>query len=401
MNDNFTSNYSGPKLSPVALNNDIINNPQNQIDQLNQNIRNNQNVTVEEYIEKMGEVAKGPRPYIDDTNYGKANLGPGFFHTTLDSRNKIIEEQQKAFQEKIKGYSASDWEAAMKDPSQLNLNTKEEVLDKYISTHSDKIKETKSILEESATKKKPKKNLTQSYEESKNSSTSSKLSKKERKELEENLRRQEAKLEGLEYRKKRRSNKTLAEEEIAKLKDLKKNLPIDDNYMDSIADIEKQIDGVSQKLSTQQKVLKSQSKATIQGKLKGELSPFKVMNTAFALTQAVGSYKESRAEGHGVVNSAIKGVGDLMLTEALGPIGYGAYQLAKVAPKAAIKGTNMLYQENRRMNSASNFVPLGGVNFQDTQDLATMRQSGMELAKMSQYNLEQTLMGAEAKHLHR
>ena len=30
-----------------------------------------------------------------------------------------------------------------------------------------------------------------------------------------------------------------------------------------------------------------------------------------------------------------------------------------------------------------------------------MRQSGMELAKMAQYNLEQSLMGAEAKHLHR
>ena len=42
-----------------------------------------------------------------------------------------------------------------------------------------------------------------------------------------------------------------------------------------------------------------------------------------------------------------------------------------------------------------------GAQFADNQQLATMRQSGMEMAKMSQYNLQQTLMGNEANHLHR
>ena len=90
-----------------------------------------------------------------------------------------------------------------------------------------------------------------------------------------------------------------------------------------------------------------------------------------------------------------------MVGEILGPGGFVALTAAQTIPKAVIGGADALYKEHRRMNSASNFVPLGGVNFQDSQELATMRQSGMELAKMSQYNLEQSLMGAEAKHLHR
>jgi hypothetical protein len=53
------------------------------------------------------------------------------------------------------------------------------------------------------------------------------------------------------------------------------------------------------------------------------------------------------------------------------------------------------------MNSAANFQVFGGAEFHDTQQLATMRQSGMEMAKMAQYNLQQTLMGQEASYLHR
>ena len=53
------------------------------------------------------------------------------------------------------------------------------------------------------------------------------------------------------------------------------------------------------------------------------------------------------------------------------------------------------------MNSAANFQVFGDAQFMDTQQLATMRQSGMEMAKMANYNLQQTLMGNEATYLHR
>ena len=125
------------------------------------------------------------------------------------------------------------------------------------------------------------------------------------------------------------------------------------------------------------------------------------VTVGFSAKAAVDKYKEARAEGKSAGSAAIRAGASAVAAEVLGPLGSTALMAAQVAPKIISEGANALYTEYRRMNSASNFVPLGGVNFQDSQELATMRQSGMELAKMAQYNLEQSLMGAEAKHLHR
>ena len=125
------------------------------------------------------------------------------------------------------------------------------------------------------------------------------------------------------------------------------------------------------------------------------------VTVGFSAKAAVDKYKEARAEGKSAGSAAIRAGASAVAAEVLGPLGSTALMAAQVAPKIVSEGANALYTEYRRMNSASNFVPLGGVNFQDSQELATMRQSGMELAKMAQYNLEQSLMGAEAKHLHR
>ena len=125
------------------------------------------------------------------------------------------------------------------------------------------------------------------------------------------------------------------------------------------------------------------------------------VTVGFSAKAAVDKYKEARAEGKSAGSAAIRAGASAVAAEVLGPLGSTALMAAQVAPKIAAEGANALYTEYRRMNSASNFVPLGGVNFQDSQELATMRQSGMELAKMAQYNLEQSLMGSEAKHLHR
>ena len=143
----------------------------------------------------------------------------------------------------------------------------------------------------------------------------------------------------------------------------------------------------------------------IDAKIKGlEGKSFSIgnaINVGFTAKAAVDKYKESKAEGKSTASSFIRAASSAAVAEVLGPTAQIGLDIAKAVPKAVIGGADALYKENRRMNSAANFIPLGGVNYQDSQELATMRQSGMELAKMSQYNLEQTLMGAEAKHLHR
>ena len=172
-------------------------------------------------------------------------------------------------------------------------------------------------------------------------------------------------------------------------------------YEEAVKDLKKQMGNISKSkefaIKNSNKVLDSRIKG-LMGKGMNLTKAITIGNAAIA---AVDKYKESKAEGRSTGSALIRAGGAAVAGEVLGIPGTLFLTAAQTAPKAIIAGADALYKEHRRMNSASNFVPLGGVNFQDSQELATMRQSGMELAKMSQYNLEQSLMGAEAKHLHR
>lgn len=134
---------------------------------------------------------------------------------------------------------------------------------------------------------------------------------------------------------------------------------------------------------------------------KNKLKNVSKFNLIFSGINAVSQYKDSRKDGHGVVGSVVRAGADFAISEMLGGKAYLAISLAKELPGAAIKGTEMLHTEVRKMNTASRFSVFGEAQFQDTDQLATMRQSGMEMAKMANYRLEQTLMGNEAKYLHK
>ena len=131
-----------------------------------------------------------------------------------------------------------------------------------------------------------------------------------------------------------------------------------------------------------------------------DVSKVGVLTTGMNILGTISDYKDERKKGHGVVSSAVRAGAKFAMYEALG---LWAIPVALVsnAPGTIIKGADMLYKENRKMNSAANFQAFGGAQFMDTQQLATMRQSGMEMAKMANYNLQQTLMGNEATYLHR
>ena len=172
-------------------------------------------------------------------------------------------------------------------------------------------------------------------------------------------------------------------------------------YEEAVKDLRKQMGNISK---SKEFAIKNSNKV-LDSRIKGLMGKGMTLNKAItmgtAAMTAIDKYKESKAEGKSTASSLIRAGGAAVVGEILGPGGFVALTAAQTIPKVVIGGADALYKEHRRMNSASNFVPLGGVNFQDSQELATMRQSGMELAKMSQYNLEQSLMGAEAKHLHR
>ena len=118
------------------------------------------------------------------------------------------------------------------------------------------------------------------------------------------------------------------------------------------------------------------------------------------LFNAKATYDEERKEGHGVFGSLARAGADFALGEILG-MKYMGLMAAQAAPRMAVKGIEGLGKLTREKNNMQRHEAFGYASFQDTQQLATMRQSGMEMAKMANYNLQQTLMGNEAKYMHR
>lgn len=121
-----------------------------------------------------------------------------------------------------------------------------------------------------------------------------------------------------------------------------------------------------------------------------------VLNLGFAISD----YNQARNAGDGVIKAGAKAGAQFVAGEMLGgwmmPV-----MLAKQVPTMAISAIEGTQKITRQMNSTGRIQTFGEAEFRDTQQLATMRQAGMELAKMSQYNLQQSIMGNEAQYMHR
>ena len=125
-----------------------------------------------------------------------------------------------------------------------------------------------------------------------------------------------------------------------------------------------------------------------------------VFGVGINLFNTVSTYKEERKEGKSVLGAAARAGVDFALGEVLG-MKYMGVMAAQALPRMAVKGIEGIGKLTREKNNMQRHEAFGYANFQDTQQLATMRQSGMEMAKMANYNLQQTLMGNEAKYMHR
>lgn len=115
-----------------------------------------------------------------------------------------------------------------------------------------------------------------------------------------------------------------------------------------------------------------------------------VLNLGFAISD----YNQARNAGDGVIKAGAKAGAQFVAGEMLGgwmmPV-----MLAKQVPTMAISAIEGTQKITRQMNSTGRIQTFGEAEFRDTKQLATMRQAGMELAKMSQYNLQQSIMGNE------
>lgn len=127
----------------------------------------------------------------------------------------------------------------------------------------------------------------------------------------------------------------------------------------------------------------------------------RVLNIGLNMALAVSDYKDARDSGKGVVSSAVKAGALFAAGEVLSGAMFPGVLLAGAIPKMAVGAIETTQKMTRQMNNMQRIQTFGESYFQDTQQLATMRQAGMELAKMSQYNLQQSIMGNEAQYMHK
>lgn len=318
-----------------------------------------------------------------------------FYHSLSDDEWETVIENAEQF--RFDQFRDEGWEGRLKNQNAA-INKRQEVLKNQADYFQEQYESGKT-----PDGKKMKKKTKERIKDARNQANVKNL------ELEKTLAKNKLHLESMDKKKNlgKEFNKTLGLDKFEKgskeyfdaLKDIKTNQA--DLYNSAV---EKMREGVKT-VDEARKLSISGANEKIDAQIKGLLSPPMDLGDAFTLVftakTAVDKYKESRAKGRGVVSSVARSATSAVIAETVGFTGSMVIAGAKALPAAAIKGADALYTEHRKMNSASNFRPLGGASFQDSQELATMRQSGMELAKMAQYNLEQTLMGSEAKHLHR
>lgn len=141
------------------------------------------------------------------------------------------------------------------------------------------------------------------------------------------------------------------------------------------------------------KSVASNAKAAIAAK-KGNTS---LLALGLGVYSGVEEYQASREEGNGIGYSVARGAFEGIL--GLHPGLWAAYHGLKDGPELVVQGITAADTWRRniaRSNSNQAFV---NAQFEDTQQVHTMRQAGMAIAQRSRYNTQVAMMGNEASYM--
>ena len=126
------------------------------------------------------------------------------------------------------------------------------------------------------------------------------------------------------------------------------------------------------------------------------------MTFGISALASIWTYKEERAQGNSRIGALGQAAMDFVLPELLGGWGYMGFQLAQAAPGMLINGAQSIAQAGREFErSVRDQSPFRSNTFVDSQQIYTMRQAGLALGEQSKYALQQSLMGDEARFMHR
>lgn len=111
------------------------------------------------------------------------------------------------------------------------------------------------------------------------------------------------------------------------------------------------------------------------------------------------TYQDAREQGQSVAGALGSAIFDTALSIGLSPAGYMAYQAIVDGPEMIQSGMNALETYKRQTAAAASNKAFVNSHFNDSDQIFTMRQAGMAVAERSKYNMQQAMMGNEARYM--
>lgn len=109
-------------------------------------------------------------------------------------------------------------------------------------------------------------------------------------------------------------------------------------------------------------------------------------------------YYSAKDRGEGIAGRLGQASEDALIPYIAGPMKYLGVELLLNSPDIALD----IYQKSssfgRSLAGSSNST-FNNAKFQDSEEIATMRQAGMALAESSQFNLKKAMLGNEARYM--
>ena len=133
----------------------------------------------------------------------------------------------------------------------------------------------------------------------------------------------------------------------------------------------------------------------------GKISLGRIGESVFAGGLLLNDYSTRREEGDSALSAAFGAAAEQGLAMATGFKGYMAFELLRnsgviVDALESLSAQRRAYYANEQYQA-----PFRTNTFVDNEQLYTMRQAGMELAKQAKYKQVATMMGNEARYMHR
>lgn len=115
------------------------------------------------------------------------------------------------------------------------------------------------------------------------------------------------------------------------------------------------------------------------------------------ITAGIGAYEfnSSKNEGKSNIESITSVAEDMAISTVLTPVGYMALNAVEKIPTVGLDLIETAGEYGRDIAMSSNST-FSNAQFQDNEQIATMRQAGMALAEASQFNSKNAILGNEA-----